>query len=389
MITYFFRALLSRTHVVSKCKMMKTIKRLGYCMLIAVGAISIFACSERSRSDVVSVRLDERVLDGAVPLEMHEMWYPADSIYSYQFYVYADTVLLVENRKEAGNFLDVYNIPHCSRIARLLPYGEGPEELLFVKMNYEGAVMRVTDYINRKLYLVDVDKVLIDSAYTPQAVPFSKSMIVTSAPVLFGDSVVCVNPFHYVNRSEGIDQRPPRLVPVTKECPEPSVPMDFDYMTMNVGQGLLGANIRLRRLFFALFHVSSIEFYDSNLNLVKEVLGPVTLPEEKLSIGMDGNGNRDVCYKGTDQPMSYTGFTTFSDKLYFVYTGKKGLIDRVGNYHSYILCFDWDGNFVKSYSAPEHIYALSVSASHPDTFFASIRDEAGNPKLVKLVSAGG
>lgn len=104
---------------------------------------------------------------------------------------------------------------------------------------------------------------------------------------------------------------------------------------------------------------------------------------------MDGNGNRDVCYKGTDQPMSYTGFTTFSDKLYFVYTGKKGLIDRVGNYHSYILCFDWDGNFVKSYSAPEHIYALSVSASHPDTFFASIRDEAGNPKLVKLVSAGG
>ena len=93
----------------------------SFCMLIAVGAISIFACSERSRSDVVSVRLDERVLDGAVPLEMHEMWYPADSIYSYQFYVYADTVLLVENRKEAGNFLDVYNIPHCSALPGCCP----------------------------------------------------------------------------------------------------------------------------------------------------------------------------------------------------------------------------------------------------------------------------
>lgn len=366
--------------------MMKTSIYICKCIIIVILMIVINSCSRRMVDDSISVTLEEKVLSNAIPLEMHDVWYPVDSIYSSRFYVYADTILVVENKKTAGNFLDFYNMRSQELIASRLPFGEGPGELLFAQMIYEGNIMRVTDYINRRLYNVEIDKVLSDSDYNPKFIPFSKSVIVTSAPVSYGDSILCINPFHYVNRQAGIDQQPPRIFAMTNKNPNPSMSMDFDYMTVNVGQGFLGANARLGKIFFAPFNISSVEFYNSDLKLVKNVLGPVVLPEAKLSISIDVNGRHDVCFKGMDQPEAYTGFTTLNDKLYFVYTGKNIIWSNVNDYYSYILCFDWDGNFVKSFSAPVRIKTLSVSASEPDTFFATIKDKEDNPKLIKLTS---
>lgn len=366
--------------------MMKTSIYICKCIIIVLLMIVMNSCSRRMVDDSISVTLEEKVLSNAISLEMHDVWYPVDSIYSSRFYVYADTILVVENKKTAGNFLDFYNMRSQELIASRLPFGEGPGELLFAQMLYEGNIMRVTDYINRRLYNVEIDKVLSDSDYNPKFIPFSKSIIVTSAPVSYGDSILCINPFHYVNRQAGIDQQPPRIIAMTNKNPNPSISMDFDYMTVNVGQGFLGANARLGKIFFAPFNISSVEFYNSDLKLVKNVLGPVVLPEAKLSISVDDNGRHDVCFKGMDQPEAYTGFTTLNDKLYFVYTGKNIVWSNVNDYYSYILCFDWDGNFVKSYRAPVRIKTLSVSVSEPDTFFATIKDKEDNPKLIKLTS---
>ncbi|EOS15045.1 hypothetical protein [Phocaeicola sartorii] len=363
---------------------MKTFIYIFRCIIIVVLVVVMNSCSKRVVDDSISVLLEEQALSNAVPLEAHDVWYPFDSIYSNRFYVYADTILVVENKKAAGNFLDFYNIRNRNLIARKLPFGEGPGELLFAQMIYEGNVMRVTDYINRRLYNVEIDKVLSNSNYNPELASFSKSIIVTSAPVSYGDSILCINPFHYVHQQAGIDQQPPRIIAMTDKNPNPSIPMDFDYMTVNVGQGLLGANACLGKIFFASFDISSIEFYNSDLKLVKNVLGPVMLPETKLSISIDNNGKHDVCYKGMDQPEAYTGFTIFNDKLYFIYTGRSIIWDNVKDYYSYILCFDWNGNFLKSYSAPVRINTLSVSVSEPNVFYATIKDEENNPKLIKL-----
>ncbi|MDO4180988.1 MAG: hypothetical protein Q4D36_06835, partial [Bacteroidales bacterium] len=179
-----------------------------------------------------------------------------------------------------------------------------------------------------------------------------------------------------------IDQQPPRLIASTTKNPEPEMPMDFDYMTFNVGQGFLGANTHLGSIFFASNETSTIEFYTSDLKLMKKVMGPVSLPEAKLSI-VGEDGKREVCYKGMLQPEAYRGFTSSADNVFFLYTGKEVPLDNQKNFQSYILCFDWEGNFQKSYSAPARIYALSASAAS-GFFYATIMNEEGDPKLVKL-----
>lgn len=341
-------------------------------------------CSKQNKENFVSNVLEENVLSTAIPLEMNDVWYPSDSIYSYRYYVYADSVLIVENRKAAGHFLDFYNIRTQKLVASKLPYGEGPGELLFAQMNYEGNVMRVTDYINRRLYNVEIDKIN-DPNYIPPYISYSKNLIITSSPVLYGDSVLCANSFHYVNLQYGINQRPSRIiVAATRNTDDYSTSMNFDYLTANVGQGLLGANSKLGKIFFASFDASFIEFYNSNLDLVKKVIGPVSLPESNLSISINKDGMRDVCYKGTNQPEAYTEFTALNDRLYFIYTGKTVSWNKINDYHSYILCFDWDGELVNCYSVPTRISSLSVSSSESNAFFATVKDENGNPKLVKL-----
>ena len=139
---------------------MKTFIYIFRCIIIVVLVVVMNSCSKRVVDDSISVLLEEQALSNAVPLESHDVWYPFDSIYSNRFYVYADTILVVENKKAAGNFLDFYNIRNRNLIARKLPFGEGPGELLFAQMIYEGNVMRVTDYINRRLYNVEIDQVL-------------------------------------------------------------------------------------------------------------------------------------------------------------------------------------------------------------------------------------
>ena len=351
----------------------------------SVLAIASSACSKNEQEDVPTTILKEQILTDATPLTINKAWYPIDSIYPTQFYVYADTILIVENQKAAGNFLDFYNIRTQKLIAKELPFGEGPDELLFAQMNYDGNSMRVTDYINRKMCNVNINQVLKEENYKPELLPFSKNNIITTSPVSFGDSILFVNPFHYVNLQEGINQQPPRLIASTPDNPEPPMPMDYDYMTFNVGQGLLGANLHLGKVFFASFETSLVEFYDSNLKLIRKVLGPIALPEAKLSIcASKKDAKREVCYKGVLQPEAYSLFTACKDKLFLVYTGQKVTFDNLKDFHSFILCFDWEGKLLKCYSVPARVYALSVSATNSDTFYATIRDEEDNPQLIKL-----
>ena len=75
------------------------------------------------------------------------------------------------------------------------------------------------------------------------------------------------------------------------------MPMDFDYMTFNVGQGYLGANTHLGSIFFA---------YSSDLKPIKKVVGPVSLPEARLNISGE-DGKREIVYKGMLQPEAHRG----------------------------------------------------------------------------------
>lgn len=360
---------------------MRYIPVISLIMLLILATI-ISSCSEKEIDNIEVVTLDENVLANSILLKEDSVWYPVDSIYANKFYVYADSILIMQNKQAAGNFLNIYNMRNQQLIAKLLPFGEGPEELLYAQIHYDGSVMRVVDYIKRTLYNINIEKLLNDKSYKPELLPLSHNYIITTSPVSYGDSIIYVNPFHYVNLQANIDQQPPRLIASSKEKIEPKMPMDFDYMTFNVGQGYLGTNERLGSIFFASNENSIIEFFSPDLKLIKKIVGPISLPEAKLSIsGVDGK--YEVSYKGMLQPEAYRGFTGSSDYLFFLYTGKKVPINNQKDFKSYILCFDWNGNFQKSYSPSSRIYALSVSATS-GTFYATIMNEEGNPKLVKL-----
>jgi hypothetical protein len=360
---------------------MRYILTISLIMSLILATI-ISSCSEKKIDNIGVVTLDENVLTNSILLKEDSVWYPADSIYASKFYVYADSILIMENKQAAGNFINIYNIRNQQLIAKLLPFGEGPEELLYAQIQYDGSVVRVVDYIKRTLYNINIEKLLNDKNYKPESLQLSQNYIITSSPVSYGDSIIYVNPFHYVNLQANIDQQPPRLIASTREKIEPKMSMDFDYMTVNVGQGYLGANKFLGSIFFASNEISTIEFYSPNLRLIKKIVGPISLPEAKLSIS-EVDGKHDVCYKGMLQPEAYRGFTSSSDLIFFLYTGEMVPIDKQKDFKSYILCFDWKGNFQKSYTPSSRIYALSISATS-GTFYATIMNEEGNPKLVKL-----
>ena len=351
-----------------------------------ITAFATGSCKKTDVNDAASVFLDESVLSEAIPLQMEDAWYPADSIYSVRFYVYADTVLIIENNRLAGNYLDFYNIPTKRLIAQKLFYGEGPGEWLFAQIHNEGRTIHAIDYVNARFCNLDVQKVTDSPETMPELIPYPRN-IITSPPVAFGDSVVCINPFHYVSHRMGIDQQPPRFYAVEKGCRQHDIPMDFEYMTVNVGQGITGADSKRDRIFFASNDASVIEFYDSHLNLWKTVSGPLNLPEADLAVTPWEDGKREVSYKRDQLPSTYTQYTAFNDTLYFVYTGVYGTVDDAENTSPYILCFDWDGNFLKCYHSPVPISSVSVSHKDPGTFYATVKDEEGNPKLVKLTPA--
>ena len=351
-----------------------------------ITAFATGSCKKTDVNDAASVFLDESVLSEAIPLQMEDAWYPADSIYSVRFYVYADTMLIIENNRLAGNYLDFYNIPTKRLIAQKLFYGEGPGEWLFAQIHNEGRTIHAIDYVNARFCNLDVQKVTDSPETMPELIPYPRN-IITSPPVAFGDSVVCVNPFHYVSHRMGIDQQPPRFYAVEKGCRQHDIPMDFEYMTVNAGQGITGADSKRDRIFFASNDASVIEFYDSHLNLWKTVSGPLNLPEADLAVTPWEDGKREVSYKRDQLPSTYTQYTAFNDTLYFVYTGVYGTVDDAENASPYILCFDWDGNFLKCYHSPVPISSVSVSHKDPGTFYATVKDEEGNPKLVKLTPA--
>lgn len=349
--------------------------------------MAIFSCSQTGSQFHNTVILPEERISQAIPLEIEDIWYPVDSIYPNNFYVYADSILIVENKKGAGHFLDFYNIPSKSLVASQIPYGEGPNEWLFTQMYFEGNYMHITDYIKSRFCKLDIHQVMTDATYTPQLIDYPREIIMTCPPNLLGDSIIGINSFYYVNHLMKVDQQPPHLFFITGNPDNYPKIEDYEYMTVNVSQGLMGVNPRLKKAFFASFDASDIEFYNSHLQLTQKVSGPVQLPEADLKLLTNKeNGFRELVYNArTGRPEAYINYTMLNDTIYFTYTGAYRKWDDTKKYPSYILKIDWEGHLLQTYKTPVEISTISASWDKSDTFYGTIKDEEGNPKPVKLV----
>ena len=56
------------------------------------------------------------------------------------------------------------------------------------------------------------------------------------------------------------------------------------------------------------------------------------------------------------------------------------------NHKGYIIKFDWNGNYVKSYQVDRYVYALSCNKQYQggDELYVTVNDDNGIPMLLKL-----
>ena len=93
---------------------------------------------------------------------------------------------------------------------------------------------------------------------------------------------------------------------------------------------------------------------------------------------------QEIIY-ASDIPTAYGGFCNDESYVYFIYFGEywKGGKSKIEDFKSYILKFDWEGNFVKSYVFPKYIFNLS-KGKEENVFYATFQDLDGNINLARL-----
>ena len=76
-------------------------KRIAFYHVVAIAmlAMATFSCSSSDTSSHDITILPAERISQAVPLEILDVWYPVDSIYPSRYYMYADSVLIVENKR--------------------------------------------------------------------------------------------------------------------------------------------------------------------------------------------------------------------------------------------------------------------------------------------------
>lgn len=113
----------------------------------------------------------------------------------------------------------------------------------------------------------------------------------------------------------------------------------------------------------AVVYISSnealIELYDTKLRLLKKITGP-PMPHETLYY-VTGNGAVSFL---NGVPYTFMEFCHDNHNFYLAYNGD--FLTSENNYdastfNTYILKFDWDGNFIDSYYIDHYVKSMSLS----------------------------
>ena len=178
----------------------------------AVALYSLTFCAQRDQSDITTI-IDPKTLSVDTPtIEIVPLSF--DNSLSLRLVMIDDSTVVNVKRQQAGNFLDIVNY-NTGEQTSLFRVGEGPEELLFCDFKYDGDDITIADFTRKRLTQFPKER-LKDSTFKAVFIPFPQTIGLSSQPLIIGNSMLILNPYHYINATEGINQDEPRLVYISK-----------------------------------------------------------------------------------------------------------------------------------------------------------------------------
>ena len=343
--------------------------------------MTLLSCNNNDQG-YKTTKLDKEILHNSDSLVVDTILNSDNLPRAQKLFYINDSVVLIQNRKfENQYFLEFYNIRNNKIIKQIFKNGNGHDEMLSIAVNLINNKLLARDFIRNNYTIVNIDSLLTDSTYKSSFI-FNEYIGISSL-FLYKDEILAVNPYTFICKEQNIVQdfgsKVVKLSELNKLCNS-----DHEYNTLNVAaQGEIVTNDNEKIICYADFAQPYINIYNDKLELIKQYEGPGELPA--IYTLTDQN---EVIYKKRI-PYAYLR-SCYNDKFFYLcYMGaywESDIAKTMDSVPCYILKFDWNGNFVKSYKSNRWIYALSCNPQHlgKDTLYATINNKYGVPTLIKL-----
>lgn len=313
-----------------------------------------------------------------------------DSLYlgARSFFVYKDSILIVlRNNPQNDSYIEFRNLKSQDLIAKYFNHGNGRGELLSANVDMNDNLLFVNDFVKSQFAFVDIDSVITNPNYSPV---ISKNVVASTPTVVpFKDGFIVENPYCFsdesLNINQGIEDGIQRFIQIEPDAKEFELPtQEYEYYTRAVAvDGRIIRNNKTEQIVYAYFGPSVIEFYDSDLNIQKRIEGPKKMDIKYRTFSVTGMQQPMVVYK-EKVPYSYLGYCCDERYVYLMYIGDFYKDDSdLMKMKTYILKFDWNGTFKKSYRVGMYLCSIS-KGNDEDTFYATGFTKNGEHVLLKL-----
>lgn len=325
--------------------------RSSYISMIMAVALSV-SCSEQSTGNVPVMTLDHTVKDTANTLISEDLNFNIP-ISAQEIYICEDSIAVVCNKNSTW-FLELYNLNENRLIKHLLRHGNGPGEMLDVNFYFNNDTIGIEDFQKDRIAIIPIHDAVYNDSYNPELRTLS---LQSQYKLPFKGRLIALNPYCFINKEYGIDNNGPRFI-ITDSNYVYEDSSSYEYDTFNVSYSTFFISHINDRIVFVNTYKPELEIYDLRLNPLREILGP-EMPSQKYLIEDDG----DVVFLNTI-PAAYSSFC--HDESYFYVSYNGALLSYKNNFDrsllkTWIMKFDWDGNFIDSYYIDYYIESMSLS----------------------------
>ena len=360
---------------ISKCIELRCLQLL----LSAVAIVFFVQC--KKEDDGQTVYLDNEIKLKATELKSEVIDTCYQFIHAKDFFVYHDSILVILNKPhQDGNFVELYNLNSNKLVKSLIKTGNGPHEMINTIAHIRNNELIVHDFAKNQIASVDLDSALAFPDYKfPALIKFSNNVGSPFVTFLDENRLIMLNPYYFKNKNLGINNGASRFI-----INEKDIDPNFNrvnsrlYYTYNVSQGFIVPNIEKDRIIYASNFYDEIEIYDCDLHLLRRIEGPDNLiPSYQIH-------NREIIFNKT-VPYTYRNYAITDDFFYLSYIGDYYTSgSQLQDFESWILKFDWDGNFIECYHSEEYVSTISLSDTDGE-FYARGLDQKGVPVVLELI----
>lgn len=321
--------------------------------LFILGLISAVSCRQGT-ADIPDIVLSPEILDSAQALFPEKIGFnPAIS--AKQVFVWNDSIFVVLNDKSSGRrFIELYSSDN-NIIRDYFIRGRGPGEMLDASAFYSNDTLLVEDIFQNSIAVIPLPQAISDYDFKPE---LSKYSIQSQFMWPYRNALLAVNPNRFICKEYGINNDGQRFI-ISDNSLSYKETEKYKFTTFNVTYSSFIISYRNNRILYYSATTPEIEIYDLDRNLLRTIYGPPMSQDIKYYID-DFN---DVSFL-SNIPYAYRKSCHNSDFVFLCYIGD--FLRPENNYDesdfsSYILQFDWDGNFIDSYYIDHYIKSMSLS----------------------------